>query len=48
LEIGYLTLTANTEQSAVLQIKDQLKMLMLEQKNELANEMGVSEDFPSI
>jgi hypothetical protein len=47
-EIGYLTLTMTMEQSAILQIKDQLKVLMLEQKNELANKMGVSEDFPSI
>jgi hypothetical protein len=47
-EIGYPTLTANMEQSAVSQIKDQLKVLTLEQKNELANEMGVSEDFPSV
>jgi hypothetical protein len=47
-EIGYLTLTANIEQSTVSQIKDQLKALTLEQKNELANKMGVSEDFPSI
>jgi hypothetical protein len=48
LEIGYPTLMVNTEQSMVSQIKDQLKVLTLEQKNELANEMGVSEDFPSI
>jgi hypothetical protein len=47
-EIGYPTLTATTEQSTVSQIKDQLKVLTLEQKNELANKMGVSEDFPSI
>jgi hypothetical protein len=47
-EVRYPTFTMNTEQSTVLQIKDQLKVLTLEQKNKLANEMGVSEDFPSI
>jgi hypothetical protein len=47
-KIGYLTLTMTMEQSAVSQIKDQLKALTLEQKSKLANEMGVSEDFPSI
>jgi hypothetical protein len=48
LEIGYPTLTATMEQSMILQIKDQLKALTLKQKSELANEMGVLEDFPSI
>jgi hypothetical protein len=38
---------ANMEQSVVSQLKDQLKALTLEQKNELANKIGVSEDFPS-
>jgi hypothetical protein len=47
-EVGYPTLMANMEQSVVSQIRDQLKALMLEQKNELANKMGVSEDFPSV
>jgi hypothetical protein len=47
-EIGYPTLTTTTEQSTILQIKDQLKVLTLEQKNELASKMGVSEDFPSV
>jgi hypothetical protein len=47
-EIGYPTLMATTEQSTVLQIKDQLKVLTLEQKSELASKMGVLEDFPSI
>jgi hypothetical protein len=47
-EIGYPTLTVTMEQSAILQIKDQLKALTLEQKNELANEMGVLDDFPSV
>jgi hypothetical protein len=46
-EIGYLTLTATMEQSAVLQIRDQLKALTLDQKSELADELGVMEDFPS-
>jgi hypothetical protein len=48
LEIGYPNLTVTMEQSTISQIKDQLKALTLEQKSELANEMGVSEDFPSI
>jgi hypothetical protein len=48
LEVGYPTLTVWTKQSAVSQIKEQLKVLTLDQKNKLANEMGVSEDFPSI
>jgi hypothetical protein len=47
-EIGYPTLMATTEQSSVSQLKDQLKVLTLEQQKELANEMGVMEDFPSI
>jgi hypothetical protein len=47
LEIGYLTLTATTEQSVVSQIRDQLKALTLDQKSELADELGVTEDFPS-
>jgi hypothetical protein len=47
-EIGYLTLTATLEQSSVSQLKDQLKALMLDQQKELANKMGVMEDFPSI
>jgi hypothetical protein len=47
-EIGYPTLTATMEQSTVLQLKDQLKALTLDQQKELANEMGVMEDFPSI
>jgi hypothetical protein len=47
-EIGYPTLMVTTEQSTVLQLKDQLKVLSLEQQKELVNEMGVLEDFPSI
>jgi hypothetical protein len=47
-EIGYPTLTATSEQSSVLQLKDQLKVLTLDQQKELTNEMGVLEDFPSI
>jgi hypothetical protein len=47
-EIGYPTLMATMEQSMVLQLKDQLKALTLEQQKELANEMGISEDFPSV
>jgi hypothetical protein len=47
-EIGYPTLMATSEQSSVLQLKDQLKVLTLEQQKELANEMGVLEDFPSV
>jgi hypothetical protein len=47
-KIGYPTLMATLEQSSVLQLKDQLKVLTLEQQKELANEMGVLEDFPSI
>jgi hypothetical protein len=39
---------ATSEQSSVLQLKDQMKALSLEQQKELANEMGVMEDFPSI
>jgi hypothetical protein len=37
-----------SEQSAVSQLKDQLKALLLEQQKELVNEMGVMEDFPSV
>jgi hypothetical protein len=48
LEIGYLTLMATMEQSSVLQLKDQLKALTLGQQKELANKMGVMEDFPSV
>jgi hypothetical protein len=47
-EIGYLTLMATSEQSSVSLLKDQLKALMLNQQKELANKMGVMEDFPSI
>jgi hypothetical protein len=47
-EIGYPTLMATMEQSAVLQLKDQLKALSLEQQKELANKMGILEDFPSV
>jgi hypothetical protein len=38
---------ATTEQSAVSQIRDQLKALTLDQKSELVDELGVMEDFPS-
>jgi hypothetical protein len=48
LEIGYPTSMATMEQSAVLQLKDQLKALTLEQQKELANKMGAMDDFPSI
>jgi hypothetical protein len=48
LEIGYPTLTATTEQSTVLQLKDQIKALTLEQQKELANKMGILEEFPSV
>jgi hypothetical protein len=48
LEIGYPTLMATMEQSMVSQLKDQLKVLTLEQQKELANEMGIMEDFPSV
>jgi hypothetical protein len=47
-EIGYPTLTATSEQSSVSLLKDQLKALTLNQQKELANEMGVMEDFPSV
>jgi hypothetical protein len=47
LEIGYPTLMATTDQSKVSQLARQLKVLNLEQKKELAEEMGVLEDFPS-
>jgi hypothetical protein len=46
-EAGYLTLMATTEQSAVSQIRDQLKVLTLDQKSELTSKLGVGEDFPS-
>jgi hypothetical protein len=39
---------ATIEQSSVSQLKDQLKVLSLEQQKELMNEMGVMEDFPSV
>jgi antitoxin component HigA of HigAB toxin-antitoxin module len=48
LEIGYPTLMATMEQSMVSQLKNQLKVLTLEQQKELANEIGIVEDFPSI
>jgi hypothetical protein len=44
-EIGYLTLMATTEQSMLSQVQAGLKAMTLEEKNELANEMGVGEDF---
>jgi hypothetical protein len=47
-EIRYPTLTVTMEQSTVSLLKDQLKALTLEQQKELANEMGMSEDFPSV
>jgi hypothetical protein len=47
LEIGYLTLIVTMEQSMVSQIRDQLKVLTLDQKSELVDELGVTEDFPS-
>jgi hypothetical protein len=47
LEIGYLTLTATTEQSTVSQVQAQLKVMTLKEKNELTNELGVGEDFTS-
>jgi hypothetical protein len=45
-EVGQLTLMATTEQSAVSQIRDQLKVLTLDQKSELTSKLGVGEDFP--
>jgi hypothetical protein len=47
LEIGYPTLMATMNWSAMSQLGDQLKALTLDQKKELADEMGVSEDFES-
>jgi hypothetical protein len=44
-EIGYLTLTATMEQSTLIQVQAELKVMTLEEKNELANKMGVGEDF---
>jgi hypothetical protein len=41
LEIGYLTLTATTEQSNVSQVRDQLKVMTLDEKSELANQLGL-------
>jgi hypothetical protein len=46
-EIGYPTLMVATEQSVVSQIRDQLKAVTLDQKSELADELGVTEDVPS-
>jgi hypothetical protein len=36
---------AMTEQSAVSQVREQLKVMTLEQKSELADKLGVLEDF---
>jgi antitoxin component HigA of HigAB toxin-antitoxin module len=44
-EIGYLTLMVTTEQSAVSQVRDQLKAMTLEEKSKLANQLGISKDF---
>jgi hypothetical protein len=46
-ETGYLTLTATMEQSAILQVWEQLKVMTLEENSELASELGVREDFTS-
>jgi hypothetical protein len=46
-EIGYPTLMATTEQSAISQVRAGLKVMTLEEKNELASKLGVGEDFTS-
>jgi hypothetical protein len=33
------------EQSMVSQVRDQLKVMTLEEKSELADQLGISEDF---
>jgi hypothetical protein len=38
---------ARTEQSAILQVYEGLKVMTLEEKNKLASELGVGEDFTS-
>jgi hypothetical protein len=44
-EIGYLTLMVTMEQSAVSQVRDQLKVMTLEEKGKLADQLGLSKDF---
>jgi hypothetical protein len=46
-EIGYLTLMATMEQSVVSQVRDQLKVMTLEEKSNLADQLELSEDFQS-
>jgi hypothetical protein len=46
-EIGYPTMLATTERSAVSQVREQLKAITLDQKCELADELGVLENFQS-
>jgi hypothetical protein len=45
LKLGQLTLTATTEQSIISQVRAGLKAMTLEEKSELASELGVGEDF---
>jgi hypothetical protein len=45
LEIGYPTLTVKMEQSTISQACKGLKVMTLKEKNELASELGVGEDF---
>jgi hypothetical protein len=46
-EVGQPTLTATTKQSAISQVQEGLKAITLDEKNELAKEMGIGEDFIS-
>jgi hypothetical protein len=38
-------LTATTEQSTISQVQAGLKVMTLEEKNELISELGIGEDF---
>jgi hypothetical protein len=44
-EVGRPTLTATTEQCAISQVWAGLKVMTLEEKSELASELGIGEDF---
>jgi hypothetical protein len=46
-ETGWSTFTARTEQSTISQVCEGLKAMTLEEKNKLASELGVGEDFTS-
>jgi hypothetical protein len=45
LEVRHPTHTAMMDQSTVLQIRSQLQAISMEEKSQLADKMGVGEDF---